>query len=157
MSLSNRWSCLSELCAGVEALEVKHVSLNEVLFHLVEFVAADGVDVATLQLLFEDLGDRNLTQVGAHAKEVPVQHETVLLILHLGREVGLILLLGWELLRECRVIITVRFIAHVINGKLIYYNYQYFYINKSHYINSIMDGSNNPNHPPYQPPPYNGD
>ena len=67
MSLSNLWNWLSELCAWVEALEFKDVSLNKVFFHLVEFVAADCVDVATLELLLEDLRDRDLTQVSAHA------------------------------------------------------------------------------------------
>ena len=55
----------SQLRAGVEALEVENVSLNEVLLHLVKLVPADGIDVATLQLLLEDLRDRNLTEIGA--------------------------------------------------------------------------------------------
>ena len=113
MSLSNLWNGFSELCAWVEALEVKDVSLNKVFFHLVELVAAHGVDVAALQLLLEDLGDRDLTQVGADAEEVAVEHETVLLVLHLRGEVRLVLLLGRELLRGRWVIITVGFIAHL--------------------------------------------
>jgi hypothetical protein len=65
-----------------------------------------------------------LTQVGAHAEEVAVEHETVLLILHLCGEVCLVLLLCGELLRHSWVIITVRFIAHVvIIGKLIINDY----------------------------------
>ena len=127
MSLSNLWNWLSELCAWVEALEVEDVSLGEVFFHLVEFVAADGVDVETLELLLEDLGDRDLAQVGAHAEQVAVQHETVLLILHLGGEGRLVLLLSGELLRDCRVIVTVGFIAHFVNiGKLIIKDYNNF-------------------------------
>ena len=124
MSLSNLWNWLSELCAWVEALEVEDISLSKVFFHLVEFVAADGVDVATLELLLKDLRDRDLTQVGAHAEEVAVEHETVLLILHLRWEVRLILLLRGELLRNCGVVITVGLIAHfVIIGKLIIKDY----------------------------------
>ena len=57
----------SQLCTRVEALEVEDVALDELLLHLVEFVAADCVDVATLELLLEDLRDRDLTQVSAHA------------------------------------------------------------------------------------------
>ncbi len=122
MSLSDRLSSLSELCTGVEAFEVKHIRLNKVFFHLVELVAADGVDVATLQLFLEDLGNRNLAEICAHAKKIAVEHETVFLILHLGGEVRLILLLCWELLRGSWVVITVRSIAHVIIRKLILYN-----------------------------------
>ena len=124
MSLSNLWNWLSELCAWVEALEVEDISLSKVFFHLIEFVAADGVDVATLELLLKDLRDGDLTQVGAHAEEVPVEHEAVLLILHLGGEVRLVLLLRGELLRDCGVVITVGLIAHfVIIGKLIIKDY----------------------------------
>ncbi len=124
MSLSNLWNWLSELCAWVEALEVEDISLSKVFFHLIEFVAADGVDVATLELLLKDLRDGDLTQVGAHAEEVPVEHEAVLLILHLRGEVRLVLLLRGELLRDCGVVITVGLIAHFfIIGKLIIKDY----------------------------------
>ena len=104
----------SQLRAGVEALEVENVSLNEVLLHLVKLVPADGIDVATLQLLLEDLRDGNLTEIGADTQEVAVEHESVLLILHLRRELCLVLLLRGELLRHRRVIITVSPIAHVL-------------------------------------------
>ncbi len=124
MSLSNLWNWLSELCAWVEALEVEDISLSKVFFHLIEFVAADGVDVATLELLLKDLRDGDLTQVGAHAEEVAVEHEAVLLILHLRGEVRLVLLLRGELLRDCGVVITVGLIAHFfIIGKLIIKDY----------------------------------
>ena len=138
MSLSNLWNWLSELCAWVEALEVKDVSLSKVFFHLVEFIAADGVDVATLELLLEDLGNRDLTQVGAHAEEVAVEHETVLLILHLCWEVRLVLLLCGELLRHCWVIITVRLIAHFfIIGKLIIKDYNFIIYHSRQYFISL--------------------
>ena len=100
--------------AGVEALEVENVSLNEVLLHLVKLVPADGIDVATLQLLLEDLRDGNLTEIGADTQEVAVEHECVLFILHLRWELCLVLLLRGKLLRHRRVIITVSPIAHVL-------------------------------------------
>ncbi len=110
----------------MEALEVEDVSLDEVLLHLVELVAADGVDIATLQLLLEDLRDRDLRQVGTHTQEVPVEHEGVFVVLHLSGELSLILLLGGELLRGRRVEISVGTSAHVfvsIYYKIIAFNY----------------------------------
>lgn len=112
MSASNQLFCRSDLRAGVETLEVKHVGLNEVLLHLVELVAADGVDVTALQLLLKDLWNGNLTQISAHTEKVAVQHKAVPLILHLGGESSLVLLLRGELLGGRWVIISVRFIAH---------------------------------------------
>jgi hypothetical protein len=81
-----------------EALVFENISIHEVLFHLIELIATYSVDITTLQLLFEDLGNRNLTQIGAHTHEVTVQNESVLVIVHLGRELSLILLLSGELL-----------------------------------------------------------
>ena len=45
------------LKVGAEALIFEDISINEVLFHLKELIAAHSVDIATLQLLFEDLGN----------------------------------------------------------------------------------------------------
>jgi hypothetical protein len=81
-----------------EALVFEDISIHEVLFHLIELIAAYSVDITTFQLLFEDLGNGNLTQIGAHTHEVTVQNESVLVIVHLGRELSLILLLSGELL-----------------------------------------------------------
>ena len=88
----------SSLEVGAEALVFEDISIHEVLFHLIKLIAAYCVDIATLQLLFEDLRNGDLTQIGAHTHEVTVQNESVLVIVHLGRELSLILLLSGELL-----------------------------------------------------------
>jgi hypothetical protein len=62
--------------------------------HLEQFISAHGVDVASLELLLENLGNRDLTEVGADAEHVAVDDEGVLVVGHLGREGGLHLLLG---------------------------------------------------------------
>ena len=104
----------TSLEVGAEALVFEDIGINEVLFHLIELIAAYSVDIATLQLLFEDLGDRNLTQIGAHTHEVTVQYESVLVIVHLGRELRLILLLTGELLDVGGHKISVCSLAHAL-------------------------------------------
>jgi hypothetical protein len=97
----------------VEALEVEDIGLEEMFFHLVKFIAANSVDITTLELLLEDLRHSNLTQVSAHAGEVPVHHEGILVILHLGWEICLILLLGREFLGGLREEVSIGLVAHV--------------------------------------------
>jgi hypothetical protein len=104
----------TSLEVGAEALVFEDIGIHEVLFHLIELIAAYCVDIATLQLLFEDLWDGNLTQIGAHTHEVTVQYESVLVIVHLGRELRLILLLTGELLDVGGHKISVCSLAHAL-------------------------------------------
>ena len=91
---------MCSLRCGVEALGLEDVHVDEVLLHLVEFVAAHGVDVATLELLLQDLRHRDLTQVCAHTQQVPIHDEGVLLIGKLAGVLSLNFLLGGEFLGE---------------------------------------------------------
>lgn len=99
---------------GVEALVVENVRLEEVLLHLEELVPAHGVDVAALELLLEDLRDRDLAQVGAHAQHVAVHDEGVLVVAHLGREGSLHLLGRWVFHSVLGKEVSVSVVAHVI-------------------------------------------
>ena len=63
------------------------------LLHLIKLITAHGVDVATLELLLKDLGNRDLRQVGRHAQHVRVHDASILIVLHLGREGGIDLFL----------------------------------------------------------------
>ena len=104
----------TSLEVGAEALVFEDIGIHEVLFHLIELIAAYCVDIATLQLLFEDLGDGNLTQIGAHTHKLTVQYESVLVIVHLGWELRLILLLTGELLDVGGHKISVCSLAHAL-------------------------------------------
>lgn len=84
------------------------------LLHLEELVPAHRVDVAALELLFEDLRDRDLAQVGAHAQHVAVHDESVLVVAHLGRE-GRLHLLGRGVFHAVLgEEVSVSVVAHVI-------------------------------------------
>ena len=69
-------------------------------FHLIELIAANSIDIATLELSLEDLGDRDLTELGANTEEIPIHDEGVFIVGHLGGKGSLIFLLCGILLRE---------------------------------------------------------
>ena len=60
MSASNQLFCRSDLRAGVETLEVKHVGLNEVLLHLVELVGLSESGMAVFLKQLHEVRDRPL-------------------------------------------------------------------------------------------------
>ncbi len=96
----------------VEVLGLEDIHVNEVFLHLVELVAADCVNIATLQLLLKNLRHRNLAQVGAHTQEIPVHNELVLIVGELAGGFAFDFLLGGELLGESGDEVSVGTVAH---------------------------------------------
>lgn len=60
-----------------EAAQVQHAPLGELLLHLVEFVGADGVQVAPGQLLLENDGVGHVVEETGRALEVVEQQGLV--------------------------------------------------------------------------------
>jgi hypothetical protein len=128
----------SSLKFRAEAFVFEDISVEEVFFHLIELVAADSVDITSLKLLLEDLGNRNLTQVCAHTEEITIHNESILIVFHLGGEGCLIFLLGRVFLGKSREEVSVSFATHAY----IFYNYIIIC------INYLMDEENKKSPPP---------
>ncbi len=95
----------------MEVLVIKEVFV-EVLLHLVELIAANGVNIWSIELLLQNLGDSDLTQIVSHTEHVSAQDPCVLIILQLSWEHRFDFLFGWVLLCCLRIVITVLSCAH---------------------------------------------
>ena len=81
--LNNKTVLLTTLCSVLvdKAGQIEHVGLGELLLHLVELVGTNCVEVSSLQLLLQELGDRNLIQEACHATHVVGDQLLVLIVL----------------------------------------------------------------------------
>ena len=66
-----------------EAAQVQHVGLRELLLHLVQLVGAYGVQIAAVELLFQNLRHTQVVQVRGGAFEVVSQELLVAVVFQL--------------------------------------------------------------------------